>query len=140
MTDQPKHKVVFLDRDGTINIDYGYVYKKDDWQWVPGAIEGMKMLQTAGYTLAVITNQSGIAHGMYSQQAMHDLHVFMEGDRQKRGDKNRFDSKPILGRGRIKGTPRFDCGIAIRSGPKNYQAGVRIYGASLADGKNSRYW
>src|SRR5436190_17983814 len=74
------NKVIFLDRDGTINVDYGYVYKKDDWAWVPGAIEGMKMLQDAGYKLTVITNQSGIAHGMYSEVAMHDLHVFMEAE------------------------------------------------------------
>lgn len=62
------NKAVFLDRDGTINIDYGYVYKYEDFKFVDGAIEAMKMLKQAGYLLIVITNQSGIARGYFSEE------------------------------------------------------------------------
>lgn len=68
-------KVVFLDRDGTINVDNGFVYKWEDWQWTSGAIKGLKALQEAGFTLAIVTNQSGIAHGLYTKadaDALHD--------------------------------------------------------------------
>ena len=55
-----RNKVIFLDRDGTINIDYGYVYQKEKLEFIDGAIEGLKNLSTAGYKLIIITNQSGI--------------------------------------------------------------------------------
>ncbi len=71
-------KVIFLDRDGTLNVDHGYVNEKDKWEWIPGAIEACKKLQDAGYALGIVTNQSGIAHGMYTEEDMHELHRFME--------------------------------------------------------------
>lgn len=73
-------KVIFLDRDGTLNVDHGYVNEREQWEWVPGAIEGCKKFQDAGYALAVVTNQSGIAHGMYTEEDMHKLHELMERD------------------------------------------------------------
>ncbi len=79
------NKVVFLDRDGTINIDHGFVHRIDRWEWVPGAIEGMKILQAAGYTLAVVTNQSGIAQGLYGEKEMQELHAFMKEELSKAG-------------------------------------------------------
>lgn len=62
------NKAVFLDRDGTINIDYGYVYKYEDFKFEEGAVQALKLLQTAGYKLIVITNQSGIARGYFTEE------------------------------------------------------------------------
>lgn len=70
-------RVVFLDRDGTINVDRGYVYRRDDWEFAPGAIEGLKLLQSAGFTLAVVTNQSGIAREYYTADDVAALHGHM---------------------------------------------------------------
>jgi D-glycero-D-manno-heptose 1,7-bisphosphate phosphatase len=78
-------KVVFLDRDGTINVDSdnGYVYKISDWQFTPKAPEALKSLQEAGYVLALITSQSGIAHGLYTEADMHKLHDYMNEELKK---------------------------------------------------------
>ncbi len=78
-------KVVFLDRDGTLNVDHGYVNEAEQWEWIPGAIEACKKLQGAGYTLAVVTNQSGIGHGIYTEEDMHALHRLMERDLAEQG-------------------------------------------------------
>jgi len=80
-------KVIFLDRDGTINVDNGYVHRPSDWKFVAQAPEGLKLLQEAGYTLAVITNQSGIGHGMYTESDMQALHEYMEQELGKHGVK-----------------------------------------------------
>ena len=60
-------KAAFLDRDGVINLDRGYLYQWPDCEWVPGALDGMRLLQAAGFLLVVVTNQSGIARGYFSQ-------------------------------------------------------------------------
>lgn len=60
-------KVLFLDRDGTINIDYGYVYKIEDFILVDGILELAKAAKQKGYDIIVITNQSGIERGYYSE-------------------------------------------------------------------------
>lgn len=80
-----KQKVIFLDRDGTLNVDHGYVNEREMWEWIPGSIDACKQLQDAGYTLAIVTNQSGIAHGMYTEQDMLELHEYMEGQFAKHG-------------------------------------------------------
>ncbi|MCV2354051.1 D-glycero-beta-D-manno-heptose 1,7-bisphosphate 7-phosphatase [Paucibacter sp. B2R-40] len=60
-------KAAFLDRDGVINIDHAYVGRWEDFEFVPGAIDAMRLLHQAGYALVVVTNQSGIARGKYSE-------------------------------------------------------------------------
>lgn len=60
-------KAAFLDRDGVINKDRAYVHRWEDFEFVPGAIEGMRHLQDAGYALVVVTNQSGLARGYYTE-------------------------------------------------------------------------
>jgi D-glycero-D-manno-heptose 1,7-bisphosphate phosphatase len=74
-TDLPQlmRKAVFLDRDGVINKDSAYVHRWDDFEFVPGAIEGMKRLQNAGYILIIVTNQSGLARGYYTEAQYRDL-------------------------------------------------------------------
>ena len=79
------NKAVFLDRDGTINIDKNYLYRKEDFEFMPGAIDGLKKLQEAGYLLIVITNQSGIARGYYTEADYEKLTEYMKSELQKKG-------------------------------------------------------
>ncbi|MEY4764596.1 MAG: hypothetical protein RI907_1269 [Pseudomonadota bacterium] len=68
-------KAAFLDRDGVINLDRAYVHTWEAFEFVPGAVQAMKALKDAGYALVVITNQSGIARGKYTEaqyQALTD--------------------------------------------------------------------
>ena len=62
-----KSKAVFLDRDGTINVDKNYLYKIEDFEFLPGAVEGLRLLQSSGFLLIIITNQSGIARGYFTE-------------------------------------------------------------------------
>lgn len=58
---------VFLDRDGTINKDHGYISSKNELEFIPGVLKAMRKLRKAGYLLIVVTNQSGIARGYYTE-------------------------------------------------------------------------
>src|SRR5690606_24232500 len=60
-------KAAFLDRDGVINLDRAYVHQWSDFEFVPGAVDAMRRLREAGYVLVVVTNQSGLARGMYTE-------------------------------------------------------------------------
>jgi len=68
---------VFLDRDGTLNEDLGYVHTVDQWRWLPGAIEGLQLLDAAGYALVIVSNQAGIARGFYQSDAVTKLHEWV---------------------------------------------------------------
>ena len=59
-------KAIFLDRDGTINVDHGYVYKVEELELLPGVIDALKLFKEAGFIFIVITNQSGIGRGYYT--------------------------------------------------------------------------
>lgn len=63
----------FLDRDGVINFDAGYVHDWSEFRFLPGVVEALRQLQTLGYRLIIITNQSGIARGMYAESAYQAL-------------------------------------------------------------------
>ncbi len=80
-----KEKAVFLDRDGTINIERNYLYKISDFEYIDGVIEGLQMLVKAGYLLFIITNQSGIARGYYSEQEFLVLNEWMLADLREKG-------------------------------------------------------
>ncbi|MCQ8211985.1 D-glycero-beta-D-manno-heptose 1,7-bisphosphate 7-phosphatase [Cetobacterium somerae] len=60
-------KVIFLDRDGTINIEKSYLHKWEDFEFEKNAIEGLKKLKKLGYEFIVVTNQSGIGRGYYTE-------------------------------------------------------------------------
>jgi len=62
-----RRKAAFIDRDGVINVESAYVYRIEDFVFLPGAVEALCQLQAAGYLLVVMTNQSGIARGLYTE-------------------------------------------------------------------------
>ena len=60
-------EVAFLDRDGVINKDTGYLYKIDEFEFTEGCIEALSLLQQKGFSIIVVTNQSGIGRGYYTE-------------------------------------------------------------------------
>ncbi|MEQ9414244.1 MAG: HAD family hydrolase [Cyclobacteriaceae bacterium] len=74
-----KSKCVFLDRDGVLNEDRpDYAYQLDHFKILPGVPEALQGLKDAGYLLIVVTNQSGIAQGIYTQQEMEMCHNYLQ--------------------------------------------------------------
>jgi D-glycero-D-manno-heptose 1,7-bisphosphate phosphatase len=57
----------FIDRDGVINVEVGFLHRIEQFAFLPGAVEALQRMQAAGYLLVVITNQSGIARGLYTE-------------------------------------------------------------------------
>ncbi|HAY08024.1 MAG TPA: HAD family hydrolase [Hyphomonas sp.] len=68
---------LFLDRDGVINADKGYVSRVEDFEWIEGAAEAIANFNRRGWYVFVVTNQSGIARNYYSEDDMHSLHDWM---------------------------------------------------------------
>lgn len=67
-------RAVFLDRDGTINIEKDYLYQVKDFEFVPGAEEAIRLLNQSGFMVIVVTNQSGVARGYYTEEDVENLH------------------------------------------------------------------
>jgi D-glycero-D-manno-heptose 1,7-bisphosphate phosphatase len=70
-------KAIFLDRDGVINKEKNYLYKKEDFEFIEGVFESCRYFQEIGYQLIVVTNQSGIARGYYQEDDFHRLTNWM---------------------------------------------------------------
>lgn len=68
---------VFFDRDGVLNVDSDYLFEIDAFVWIDGAIEAVKAVNAAGYLAFVVTNQSGVARGLYQEADIHRLHDWM---------------------------------------------------------------
>lgn len=68
---------VFLDRDGTLNVDAGYVHRAEDFVWIDGALDAVVRLSRAGFVVVVVTNQAGVARGYYSETDVQRLHDAM---------------------------------------------------------------
>ena len=82
-----KRKAVFLDRDGTLNVNFGYVHRKQEWEWISGSVTGLKHLQDAGFSLVIVTNQAGIARGYYQPSDVEALHEWMQAELLSEGVK-----------------------------------------------------
>ena len=67
-------KAVFFDRDGVLNKDAGYVGRREDFIWIDGAKEALAYLKKKEYLVVVVTNQSGVARGYYSEADVVSLH------------------------------------------------------------------
>jgi D-glycero-D-manno-heptose 1,7-bisphosphate phosphatase len=76
--DSPKHKTIFLDRDGTLNVDVGYLSRVEDLELFPFTREALELLKAAGFKLAVVTNQSGIGRGFYDEETLDAIHAELQ--------------------------------------------------------------
>jgi histidinol-phosphate phosphatase family protein len=74
------NKAVFIDRDGTMAVDAHYCSKPEDLKLYPNTTEGLKLLKQHGYTLIVITNQSGIGRGIFTEETLNVIHDKMKKD------------------------------------------------------------
>lgn len=80
-----KRIAVFLDRDGVINVEKDYLYKIEDFEFIEKSIDAMRMIKEKGYMLVVVTNQSGIARGFYTEQDFQQLTEWMDWSLQDQG-------------------------------------------------------
>ena len=72
-----RNKALFLDRDGVINVERGYVHRRESFEFIPGIFELCRAAQNLGYLLVIVTNQAGIARGYYSEAEFNKLTNWM---------------------------------------------------------------
>lgn len=70
-------KTVFLDRDGTINVEKNYLYRPEEFEFIPKVPEAIARLNNAGYQVIVVSNQAGVARGYYSEDDVIKLHQYV---------------------------------------------------------------
>ena len=75
MSEKAPLKAVFLDRDGVLNVDHGYVCEPERLDWIPGARETVATLNAAGIKVLVVTNQSGVARGYFTEAQVDVFHA-----------------------------------------------------------------
>lgn len=80
-----RRKAVFLDRDGVINVDRRYVHRLEDFEFITGAPQALQRLQRAGWALVVVTNQSGIGRGLFSEADYQRLSAHMRSELRSSG-------------------------------------------------------
>jgi D-glycero-D-manno-heptose 1,7-bisphosphate phosphatase len=78
------NKAFFLDRDGTLNVDYNFVHTAEEWTWCEGALEALDWMKTNGFKIIVVTNQSGIARGRYTEKEVEKLHDWVDNQLKKK--------------------------------------------------------
>lgn len=83
-TQVERSPAVFLDRDGTLNRERGFVSTAEELELLPGVPEALRRLQAAGFVLVVVTNQSGIARGLYSEATLAHIHATLHARLQRR--------------------------------------------------------
>ena len=94
--DKAQRPAVFFDRDGVLNVDSGYLFESGKLVWIDGAIEAVKAVNDAGYFAFVITNQSGVARGLYQESDILALHDWMADQLATHGAKiNAFEYCPF---------------------------------------------
>lgn len=85
MTSAKSKRAIFVDRDGTINIDHGYVGQVERFDLIEHALDGLALLGKNGFLLFVVTNQSGLERGLFTEAEMHKLHDHLQGLLQLQG-------------------------------------------------------
>ncbi len=73
-----RRPALFLDRDGVLNEDEGYTHRQEDLKWIPGAREAVRKANDLGILTIVVSNQAGIAHGYYEEEAVSLFHSRMQ--------------------------------------------------------------
>lgn len=73
-------RAAFLDRDGVINTDHGYVFRREDLEFVPGVLPACAELHRRGFALVIVTNQAGIGRGLYGEGDFRRLTEWMQGE------------------------------------------------------------
>lgn len=81
------NRAVFLDRDGTINVEKDYLYRVEDFEFIPGVPQAVRMLNEAGFLVVVVTNQSGVARGYYTEEDVDILHRHISAELAKTGSR-----------------------------------------------------
>ncbi len=76
---------IFIDRDGTLNVEKNYLHLWQDWEWIPGAVEAIKRFNAADYLVIVTSNQAGVARGLYGAADIDALHRQVDADLQRQG-------------------------------------------------------
>ncbi len=107
-------RAVFLDRDGTINVEKDYLYRIVDFEFIPGVPQALKKLQDAGFLLVVVTNQSGVARGYYTLDDVDRLHQHMQVKLQSFGVT--LDGIYVCPHHPDKGQPPYDIDCDCRKG------------------------
>lgn len=79
------NKCVFLDRDGNINVEKDYLHKVEEFEFIDGAREAIKIFNDLGYLVVIVTNQSGIARGYYDERSVKVLHDYLQKEVEKIG-------------------------------------------------------
>lgn len=80
-----RQAAVFLDRDGTINLDKGYFYRPEDFEFEQDSVAAIRLLNQAGYKVFVISNQAGIALGHFTEKQVDELHTWLRAELAKYG-------------------------------------------------------
>ena len=80
-----RRRALFLDRDGVVNVDHGWVGTRDRFEWSSGAREAIRAETEAGWHVFVVTNQSGVARGHYDEAAVAALHAWMTDEVRRAG-------------------------------------------------------
>ena len=98
-----KKPAAFLDRDGVINYDFGYVYKYEDFKLRPGVVKGLKLLNKNNYRIFIVSNQSGIARGFFKKKDVELLHKSFKKSLRKHKIKiHDIKFSPFHSKGKIK--------------------------------------
>jgi D,D-heptose 1,7-bisphosphate phosphatase len=80
-----RRPAIFLDRDGVLNVDYGHVGSIDRFEWMPTAVDAVKRANDGGYLVFVVTNQAGVAKGLYDETAVRTLHDYLRAQLRAHG-------------------------------------------------------
>ncbi|OQY41880.1 MAG: D-glycero-beta-D-manno-heptose-1,7-bisphosphate 7-phosphatase [Fusobacteriia bacterium 4572_74] len=78
-------KCIFLDRDGNINVEKDYLHKVEEFEFIDGAREAIKIFNDLDYLVVVVTNQSGVARGYYNEKSVKTLHDYLQKEVEKIG-------------------------------------------------------